>query len=1799
MQMAGYSKISATAFMTKLHTIEKIKAKGKPKIENIPETDRKIYIPTYINRFRMVGCVDSGSDLTILHYSYFKRIYKNSIRLLTSDIINITTFCDTSLPVKGKFYGLICLGKNHPGIRIPIYVVQDIPNVPSFLLGNDLLKAGLGLIAYSGSVIDPQPEVIFNHPRYFKCPVYYDSPKRIFDCHATCILEPYEMREIEFFLPQAAPLIRTDHILITGQEWDTISIIPSRSDIEYVHAVDKYVSTGCVVNLSNQLVKCHITGKYELVNDYDLVDLDSNNRGQIKAAIKDHPLGREVLMAKSTAQIQVPLYTVHQVTVSQSPAVQVSDLDFADTIMSKEPTYYGEAEIKPEIIEPSGLDLPTIVYKTASEAIDLAAYSDDVRPFIKDIFIDKYPTVVALHSLDAGNLSLTLGFTQLRLREGEMLPRSKRIFHISPGDQRHLDDICDLLIKFGYIMRSPMSPNGCHLYGMSAYLVPRSKPNCLGRLIVDFSPVNQLIQSPSSVIPEISATIQFLQGKALYTSLDLKYAYLSLRIDEESRKLTTFLTPSGSFQWLSLPTGAANSPAYFTDACNRILHFEPEYDQEGNLIYEAENVVKQKRSVLKDVCNYFDDILVTSPLKPTYAETLKAHFSTLEKTIQRLSFHGAKISVMKCEFARSKILFLGWYICHNYVIADPRRIQKVRDFKFPESKKAVRAFLGLVNSLRRVVTLDVIKQMSLLSPLTSSKTPFHPNNTHREAFEQIKNLLTQSPLFGNLIDESAEKYLWVDAATATGVLGAVLAQKTYGKENEKIVPVCLDLDDEVHRIIYDKELPYEPAKLYTSLPIVIPKPSVLKTIPPKIDIPEKFMGHSEENLHESFFWSTISILALYGCTIPSSTLELRNLALKKLKSGILNNKLKDFTFNLKYDDYKQFIDDFSKGKVGMDPELYLAEALASSLHRPITFISSLRKHKLKPIFHYNHDSDKPPLIYGIYERDGKEIFMPFFYNRNVEFKLDHLKGKIQVVAYVAKTVPETFKSRPILDLEVFAILTALYSLQRFISGVKVQLLTDSRVLYYLFSSKIGNSSVKIRRWCLKLMADYPLVQLHFVRTTENLADFLTREGLPPGDCEKFNLNNVVIKDFYKDLPKVNFTLIEWINYVDSHPEYLMSNNQDPDGLKQKADLSAITFSLSRGLENVKDIISPIEILKDRLSRSNIINAQKKEFSSLYEKCLASPNFELEISNGLDRPDKYKLVSDLLMVDKNFYKIFVPPSMRGVLLSYTHLLGHKGLDRMLADLQSYYFPNMYTITKQFITCCYACFLTNKGNRKTKIGIYPTPSYPFEEVTMDLAENLNTVNGFSHLLITQCALTDFVIIIPLKSKLSAEVTRAILNSIFQQFNVRKIHSDNGPCFRSAAWLEAMAALNIQIIASAALHPSGRGQVERLVGTIKLMLKRMLAIKSDLNWEFLPYLCAKILNSSVSPKTNFRPHEMVFGSQDAKSSVFDIEKINHPHHLVQNYQQHIDKLSADIQEMTKLATEKLTQIRLLTNEKVNKNRIQKHFQVNDYVFVLDRYTVPGSSRPLKTKFHPSPYIVIRPLWTTTLIKRLADGFTALYSNDDLKKYSGNSPLFANLPPEVSRVLLHDFQDLMESDFSIITKHDKLDLPTGIELFDTASLQGADQNMPDDLNSANLEHHPQLFQNEYVTDEFEPETGNGYPPDELTPNLPSEIKKSPTPQATISKSKQTPENDDVNTLKNSAISNVKYPDTYDQDVTDLVTSLKSLSKSQLIDELIEAEKPIKSNDSGSEDSQDDNKTSESNGKMTLRSHKKRVKFK
>jgi hypothetical protein len=159
------------------------------------------------------------------------------------------------------------------------------------------------------------------------------------------------------------------------------------------------------------------------------------------------------------------------------------------------------------------------------------------------------------------------------------------------------------------------------------------------------------------------------------------------------------------------------------------------------------------------------------------------------------------------------------------------------------------------------------------------------------------------------------------------------------------------------------------------------------------------------------------------------------------------------------------------------------------------------------------------------------------------------------------------------------------------------------------------------------------------------------------------------------------------------------------------------------------------------------------------------------------------------------------------------------------------------------------------------------------------------------------------------------------------------------------------------------------------------------------------------------------------------------------VRNNKQKINDLTTEIKEMIAVATDKYTEHKLLDLEYQNKNRIEKRFKKGDYVFVLDRTYIPGNSRPLRTRFHPSPYVVVDTRHTTTRVKRLADNFESVYGNDDLKKYDKTSPLFAQLPPQVSRVLLHDFENLLNSDLCTIAKFDTLNGPNGMQLFDSAN--------------------------------------------------------------------------------------------------------------------------------------------------------------
>ena len=145
------------------------------------------------------------------------------------------------------------------------------------------------------------------------------------------------------------------------------------------------------------------------------------------------------------------------------------------------------------------------------------------------------------------------------------------------------------------------------------------------------------------------------------------------------------------------------------------------------------------------------------------------------------------------------------------------------------------------------------------------------------------------------------------------------------------------------------------------------------------------------------------------------------------------------------------------------------------------------------------------------------------------------------------------------------------------------------------------------------------------------------------------------------------------------------------------------------------------------------------------------------------------------------------------------------------------------------------------------------------------------------------------------------------------------------------------------------------------------------------------------------------MVFGQAGSNWTFLEPDNMTQPHHLVKNAGEQIEILSKEIKNMSEITTKRLLALKTLVNEKENKNRTQKLFKPNDIVFVLDRSIVVGAPRPLKLKFSNSPYLVLRPLFTTTLVKRLSDGFVILYNNDSIKKYEGGDPIFATLPKEI----------------------------------------------------------------------------------------------------------------------------------------------------------------------------------------------------
>ena len=91
------------------------------------------------------------------------------------------------------------------------------------------------------------------------------------------------------------------------------------------------------------------------------------------------------------------------------------------------------------------------------------------------------------------------------------------------------------------------------------------------RMCINYRRLNAITKKDSFPLPLSEDLIDKLTGAHVFSKIDLKSRFHQVKMDPASIERTTFVTPSGAFEWLVMPMGLANAPATFQRLMQRTL----------------------------------------------------------------------------------------------------------------------------------------------------------------------------------------------------------------------------------------------------------------------------------------------------------------------------------------------------------------------------------------------------------------------------------------------------------------------------------------------------------------------------------------------------------------------------------------------------------------------------------------------------------------------------------------------------------------------------------------------------------------------------------------------------------------------------------------------------------------------------------------------------------------------------------------------------------------------------------------------------------------------------------------------------------------------------------------------------------------------------------------------------------------------------------------------------------------------------------------------------------------------------
>ncbi|CAG9137900.1 unnamed protein product [Plutella xylostella] len=172
-------------------------------------------------------------------------------------------------------------------------------------------------------------------------------------------------------------------------------------------------------------------------------------------------------------------------------------------------------------------------------------------------------------------------------------------------------------------------------------LVPKKDGSM--RVCVDYRRLNAITIPDTYPLPRIDDLLHEAKPTPFMSTLDLKAGYWQIKVRDEDREKTAFITPFGIYKFNRMPFGLRNAPATFQRLIDRF-----------------------KISLDVKMLAYLDDLIV-------FSATFEAHLTDLQDVFNRMKDFNLTANERKCRFCCSSVKYLGHYITPHGLAVDPEK----------------------------------------------------------------------------------------------------------------------------------------------------------------------------------------------------------------------------------------------------------------------------------------------------------------------------------------------------------------------------------------------------------------------------------------------------------------------------------------------------------------------------------------------------------------------------------------------------------------------------------------------------------------------------------------------------------------------------------------------------------------------------------------------------------------------------------------------------------------------------------------------------------------------------------------------------------------------------------------------------------------------------------------------------------------------------------------------------------------------------------------------------------------------